>query len=335
MKNIAIYRLFILAFTLACFTQFAQAQDRKNEIQKKINKQYSVDKNVLVDLSNRYGEVRVNTWQKNEVTIEVTVKAWGNNPSQAQEYLDRVTINYNNSSDYIKFETNVGNNNSNWKRGGFEINYLVNMPAANPLKLINKYGATYVGDLQNDVDVIVAYGSFTAGNLSGSETEIDVSYGSAEIASVKDGEINTKYCKFLNVKEGKKLSIVDKYGRVEIGEIDELDIELGYSKLDIERVSKLLKVYAKYSGGRIENVVDGFEEIYIKTSYGSFDIGLDDANNFEFEVETRYGNFKNSTSGLDIKKQIIHNTSQEYAGVKGNGSAKISVYASYGSVKFQ
>jgi hypothetical protein len=62
--------------------------------EKKINKTFDVQKEASLNIDNRYGNVDVITWNKNEIQIEITITTSGNKESQVQKQLDNITVDF-------------------------------------------------------------------------------------------------------------------------------------------------------------------------------------------------------------------------------------------------
>jgi len=312
------------------------AQRNDNEVTKTFEKTYAnISPGLEVEISNKFGEVKINTTNLNVLKVKVEIKAWARNADKAQEILESIEIEHSMSGDQASFETEIDGGFSVNNRSGFEINYEVTMPETSPLDLENKYGEVYLGDHRAELSLEVGYGQLHAGKLMGPDTNIEASYGGVEIEEIANGDLEVKYCKFVEIEKAGILNVEDKYGKTEIGEVDELEIEIAYSKLQIGRVNRTLEIESKYAGGDIESISPDFESIDVETSYGSYDMDVSDASNFSFAVSVRYGSF-NGNNDLDIRKQYKKHASGEYEGVKGRGgNQKINVSASYGSVNFR
>src|SRR5207245_1623043 len=103
---------------------------------KKINRSYTVASKDGLSIENKYGTVEINTWDKNEFKVEITIKSTAESDANAQKQLDRVSINERRTGERIQFITEISNMGSNWGNKGdkrsLEINYMVFMPKNNP-----------------------------------------------------------------------------------------------------------------------------------------------------------------------------------------------------------
>jgi hypothetical protein len=321
---------FIGVFIIS-FGSFAQS-----ELTKTVSEKYLVGASDALDISNKYGKVEIITWNNNEITVDVTIKAWGRNNEQAQKLLDRVEIRRQNNAGFISFRTEL----SDWdvhinERSGFEINYKIQMPKGLSLSVINKFGNTYLDNHEGKLKLDIGYGRLQARKILGASSNVKVSYGSAEIEEIREGELESKYSKPVNIEKVGKLFLDDKYGGVEINEADEIDAHSSYSGLEINILNKSLFVDSKYGSCYVRQVKSSFTSIDADADYGSVTIGFEESASFDFHIKTRYGGFSGGP-GLTYRREIEDNTSKEYEGYKGTqGKAKVKVTSGYGSVKFR
>lgn len=335
MKNIT-YKPIFFFLSLFWVGTICWAQSGENEISKTLTERYDVSANDELEITNKYGEVHVNTWDKSEITIDITIRAWGRSEQDAKKLLERIEIEKNRFDNKIYFKTEVSSGNINIsRRSGFEINYKVNMPKGNPLNLENKYGSVYLDDFEGSLQLEVGYGKLKAKRITGKRSEVKISYGSAEIDEFRDGKLESKYSKPISIELAGDLELEDKYGGVEIGEITTLIGSSAYSGLEIGILHKALDMESKYGSGKVKTVKAGFDEIDVESSYGSFQFGFESDAAFDFDIETKYGSFDYGMD-LNVKKQIEKNyTSNEYAGYyKSPGNGRVKVSSSYGKVKF-
>ncbi len=334
-QKIQIVGMFALLFIAFSNSLFAQ----KARLEKKISEKYTVSKSDKLLIDNRFGEVVVRTWDKKQITVDITIEGYGKNESQAQEMLDKVEIDYGKSGSEISFITRIDKNNNSWSsngKSGYEINYIVNMPKSNPLDLTNKYGSTQLDDFDGKLKLEIGYGKINAGNLGSNEVDILVKYSKATFKDIGGGKLEFRYSGGTSIGKVGDIELSDKYGGVSIEEATSVDAEIAYSGLKIDKLTKELKLDSRYSGCKIYEVQAGFESVDVSTSYGSCTLGFQPNADFDFYATASYGGFKNRLSNVDIQKEVSKNTSTEVEGTHGkSGKAKVRVSASYGSVTFE
>ncbi|MBK7557733.1 MAG: hypothetical protein IPI54_05295 [Chitinophagaceae bacterium] len=80
---------------------FAQNDnDNKNDDNKKygfeksksVNRTYNVSASDRLNISNSFGKVEVNTWNKNEIKVDVSIEVSANTDALAQKMIDRISV---------------------------------------------------------------------------------------------------------------------------------------------------------------------------------------------------------------------------------------------------
>lgn len=300
------------------------------EERKTIQKVYIISKNTPLKIDNRYGKVDVKTWAKNEIKVDITIRAVEASGSKAQEIINSVTITESKSPNNISLSTQINKGKSNWwnnvvsgSNRGVEINYNIYLPKSNELSVNNKYGSVILPDLDGNLKIDVSYGSLNAGNLSGNNITISSSYGSAKIASVKDAALDFKY------------------GSIDLGEANNIKLNIGYC--GGSKVGRLINsgdISVKYSGGFSVGVDKTINKLNLDAAYSPSNIKIDPNANFTYQVNVSYGNFNPGKCIItkedpdpDSRGPKLH---KSYSGYYGKETANhISIDSKYGTIKFQ
>ena len=297
---------------------------------KNYSKTYSADANDVLSIENKYGNVTVNTWNRNEVKVDVQVKVSAGSDDATQKLLDNVNISDSKNGSLISFRTIIGEVKSSWYsvfQGGsskkMEINYTVYMPAKNELVIDDRYGAIYLPDLDGKVTINSAYGSLKAKSLT-NESTLRVKYGNANIDNLNNSTIQLSY------------------GELTIGSVNALTADVSYSPVKIARLHTSAAINLRYGGGlQIGDLDRAVKSLEIYSSYSNVDIGLSGDENADFAIVTRYGDFNYSDHAFTITaknpddEKGFHST-KSYKGYIGraNSGKSITINSSYGNVKF-
>jgi hypothetical protein len=313
----------------------AAAWGQRQEVSKTIDETYPASASDRVLLSNKYGDVVVNTWSRQEVSVKVEIKGWGPSEEAAERMLERVSVAYGKSGADISFTTEISSSSINISdRSGFEVNYTVNMPGTLFLGLENKFGMVSLADFAGPLELEVGYGQLQAGELTGKGVQVAIKYSKGSIEHIADGSLECRYSGNVTLGKAGTLQLSDKYGSVAIGEAREVNADIAYSGLKIDRLTGSLVLESRYSGSSVKEVAAGFGSIEVDNAYGSFTAGFAEKAGFSFEVGVRFGNFK-SLPGTDWQTQVERPTSGEYSGRVGQGNGVVRVESAYGNVKFQ
>lgn len=330
--NILYKILFISLISSVCYAQKPNLQE------KIINKNYdNIDGSSIIEIENKFGDILLETSESQKtVEVEIKIQSWHSNINKAKDLLNQISISDNSSENNIDLETQVPSNTNINDKKGFTIIYTVKSPVDINLNLDNKYGSISLESINGNTEIEVGYGSFKAKDLNGSSNEIEIKYGSGDIDFIEKGEIYSRYLGGLSIGQANDLTIDDKYGNISIGTAGKIEGENAYSNLNINTLRGDIEFESDYGSIKISEINKSFQSINLETSYGSIKIGFENDTAFDFESEVKYGSFKHNIDGLELMKEIEHNTSAEYEGYrfeKGSGR-KIFVKASYGSIKF-
>jgi hypothetical protein len=301
---------------------------------KTFTKSYSVDGNDKLQIDNKYGKITVNTWTKNEVKVDVDIKAYANDDADAQKLIDQTNINSSKDNNVVNFATAINHEENSWwgtmtqngkitKVRKVIINYTVYMPAKSALTINNKYGAVTLPNLDGKLNINNTYGGLIAKALTNTDNVIVVRYGDANIGSLSGSKLNVAY------------------GTLDLTSGDNLDATLSYSPAKIGKLSTSGTFSVRYGNGlEIGDVSKNLKTLKINSSYAPIKLGSLNDTNADFDVTVHYGDFiydgsTNVTSKTpDTEKG--YSSTKNYKGHvgKGNNDKVITVKSNYSSVKF-
>ena len=300
---------------------------------KNYSKSYSVNSNDKLALDNKYGRVNINTWNKNEIKVDVQIKASASDDETARKLIDAISISDSKDGNTVSFRTNFGTGNSSiWNlfnnmndRHRAEVNYTVYMPSTMSLDLRNRYGSTSLPDLSGRVTINNAYGSLVARALTNSSNEFNFHYCEVNIEEVKGCDLNLSY------------------GSLKLGTVGRLEANVNYAPIDIEKLNNSGTINAKYGGGvKIGEISKALKNLDIDTKYSSVNIGLKGDESFDFDVTVKYGSFNFDDNRLKITGKSPddsrgYHPTKNYKGYAGNSNSnnKISINTTYQSVKLE
>jgi len=342
--------LFLLATTLS-------AQPATKEF----HKEYTAGPNTTLDINNRYGDVKVETNNQNQVTIDVKVTVELPNRERAEKLLSYIDVEFSQNDNTISAKTDIDDkfNFSGWGSGTrrFSIDYTVKMPEKINFTLVNRYGNSDLAPIQGLVKCDIKYGNITAENLSRGNDKplnyVGVAYGKAtindagwldvyarysgdfEIAKSQALLLDSKYSKF---KVGETSSIVgeSKYDNIRIEKINNLVLDAGYSDINVGTLTKKLKFDGGYGAFSVDQIPAGFESLETDTKYIGVKLGIEQGASYQLNAKLSYGDLKFNEDNFQNQKRIIQNNSNETSGIVGketSPTSKVTVSASYGTVK--
>jgi hypothetical protein len=302
------YSTSLLLTTLALST-LANDNDPLVEKKKTYSKSYSLGSSDKVTIDNQFGEMKISTWDKNEVKVEVVISAEAGTDERAQAILDKINIEDGKSGSGVWFKTKMGNdnnnNNNNHREKGektrFSIDYVVMVPARGALDASNQFGPMSIGDYNGEADLESKFGSLTTGKLTNAK-RVSVEFGKANIAGMNNGRLSIKFSR---------------------GVVSNLD---GAVKADFEHCSGVKLM-----------VDNNTKELNINNSFTNLYLDVTTNLSASFDISTSFCDVKNKTS-FAIKKEGEDEERRgpkfdyKYSGKSGSGSTTMKIKSSFGDV---
>jgi len=339
---------------------FANANPGKGKYEKskKINKEFSVNANAILDIHNKYGNVDVVSWNENRVVIEVEIIVSGNTESKVIAKLEDISVTFESSKSKVSARTVFGKKSgwNGWKNNSnmsFEVNYKVKMPVTNEADFNNDYGSISLNELKGKASINCDYGKIIIGSLYHTQNEINIDYtNNSTIGLMNGGSINADYSD-LTVENAKKIDLNADYTNTTFENVEDLDFNCDYGKVQVDKgnnivgngdylsmnfgtIYKNLKIETDYGNIKVDKLMKGFEKVEINSDYANTKIGLDPAASFNFILDLSYAGFSYNGENINYNKKVVKNTSKYYEGYinNENSSSSINISSDYGGVKF-
>jgi hypothetical protein len=323
------------------------------EKKRQINRTFKISPTGKLDIENKFGRVHVNRWDKNEISVEITLIARANSESKAQEILSKLNVDISEMTDIIYCKTQLGSMNSNNQGGskGFEVNYVVSMPNANPLRVKNSFGDTYIATSSARVELESNYGSLKTDKLLGSDNEVKVSFGNGDITFFRGGRLDVSYSHF-KLAEGGKVQLTSGFSEMELGKIDELAVKNKYGEMQITSVQTLsgsasfgdftvrklgssVDMKVQHCGDfRIRSIAKGFRLVNLDGGFSTFDLRFEPETSFTFDIHTSFADVDMPKAGATFSLIDEQNNAWHYKGKMGKlAGGNVFIKSTYGDVE--
>ena len=353
----AIYKITLLLFLVPFITFSNNDKKKKHEKSKKITKKFSVNSNASVDISNKYGNIYVTTWDKNTVEFDIKITVKGNDEDKVARRLNAINVLFDASSNLVEAKTVIDKNKSSWSWWGknnnmsYQINYTVKMPKSNNANLNNDYGSISLDELKGKATINCDYGKISIGDLLNETNSINLDYCSKSVINyAKNLDVNIDYSK-LSIEKTGNIKLNTDYSTTEIGEAKNVKFNSDYGTITIDdavnitgggdytslrfgTIRKTASIKAEYGSIRIKNLAKRFELVDITSEYTGIRIGVAAGASFKFNIDLQYSRFKYDEDKVDLFKSIVKSSKKHYEGVYGKGktNAKIKISSQYGGV---
>ena len=331
--------------------------DKRVEKEKKEHKQYTVPDGGKLFIDNTYGKVHINTWDKNEIIIDITVTAKAKTDEQAQEILDRISFSASGDEGgrNVFCKTVLAPQKHNIEESSMQIDYVINAPKKNALDIINKYGDVFLADFAGKLSMHVSYGGLNMQTLTGGDKRIKVAFGSAMVSSIESGVFDISYSNLTidqavdidvtnkygstEITEVRNLKIDQKYGNIEISTVGKLDGNIDYTNLEIGNLQKSADLSLKYCGkANIKTVGTGAEQLIMDVHYSNLFCHFAEGVNLTGDITTSYSSIKKSASfgPIELADLSTNNTNSQHYKIKiGAGKGNMVISAYYSNINFK
>ncbi|MES2332805.1 MAG: hypothetical protein V4539_24565 [Bacteroidota bacterium] len=296
------------------------ADDYASEKTKSYTKTYALSSSDKILLDNTFGEMKITTWNKNEIKVDVNITVKANTDDRAQKIMDMITIEDGKSGSEVFFKTHMkGDNNNridsddddgnrnhnrnhnNNDNSSTKINYTVYLPANATLNATNQFGPLSIGDYDGVVTLDCRFGTLTTGKLS-QPKKVTVQFGKATIESMNNGKLSVQF-----------------------------------SRAQINNLSGDVDASFNQSGGVKINLGNNLKKLDIHNNFGTLYLDADKNLSASFNIKTSFGKFSNETGfavdkNRDEESRYFSSTSS-FTGKAGNGGTPITINNSFGNVK--
>lgn len=311
------------------------ASGEAKEKTKAYTKSYPVNTADQIQIKNVFGKVVVNTWDKNEVKVDVEIKADGDDDASAQKILDKVSVKDSKDTQGVSFKTEIekndeDNNWGSWTDSGKShvkrvvVNYTVYMPAKNALDISNKFGSVTVPDLIGKVSLNLNFSNLIAQQLLSPLNELNIRFGDASIGTLNSEQFNISY------------------GNAKIGTADKLNAKVSFAGLDVDKLKTSGDITLKYTrkglGFKVGELDKSLKALNVDASFSKVNLNADD--DFDFDISTKMGGFDYNNASVNVTDKSPtdgergYNPTKTYKGHAGKkGSNKtVTIKSSYTKV---
>ena len=358
--RIQLYKYALLLAALLPFNLMAtDGLKGKHTKEKTVKKEFVVNSDALLKVSNSYGNLNITSWNENKVVIEVHITVNGNNEEKVSDKLNGITIAIDGTRSIVSAKTLFNENKSSWNWGwgnnsnvNMQIDYNIKVPVKNSVHLNNDYGSITLDRIDGHAKISCDYGRLEIGELHGRNNELNFDYTSkSTIGYIKSGKIKADYSGFTidkaedldinsdytngTISKMQNLTYHNNYGKIEVNEVNNVDGNGDYINVKLGTVHGNVDITSDYGGIQIGNMAADANNLTIRSDYTGVKIGYHPDYHFNFEISTEYA----GVSGKDNFEIIVskeESSEKFYQGYYGASSStnRVSITSDYGGVSF-
>ncbi|MDR0661147.1 MAG: DUF4097 family beta strand repeat-containing protein [Prevotellaceae bacterium] len=314
------------------------------EAEKVVNHNFPASGNHTLVIDNKYGNINVEIWDKDEVSATITITGHSSqNQEMAEEMVNRVKIHANASGRNITFRTELTSVKSNSGNNGNDIRYEVKVPRNIAFNLTNKYGDINIDECGNTAVFDVKYGNFGCAKMKG-DSKLVLGYGNATVqeasnftAEIKYSNLNlgtaqmleldSKYSNIKVDKVGNLDGVASGYDNFKIGEVDVANIDTKYTPIRIGKVNRRLGITNKYGSVKIDDIGEKISTIGLDLGYTDVKLNIPSSVSYDFNITSRYGDVSLTGVTTNIKRRERNNNTLQIEGTVGNNKPTLVLKA--------
>jgi hypothetical protein len=299
---------------------------------RQLTKVFQTNKNTIVDIGNKYGDISIEKWSKDSVSVEIFVRVSEKSHDKLRKKMEGISFELTQSGHYVVINTLIGDSkniilneftklkeNVGMGESQVEINMKIKVPDNLELRISNKFGNVYLDDYMGDVSIDMANGKLKANNLGG-YLNLKISFGDAFLNTIDSGVLEVYYGK-LNLSSARKIRITSKTSDIIITEveqlvanssrdtyrirmIDDFETESSWTDFSITEFKRRSDVRMNFGDIAIENIRSTFESIFIDARSSRINLTFDKKSDVNFDITSNKELNLPVSSKIDKKEQI-------------------------------
>ena len=305
----------------------------QNKLSKEIKKTYSLTNDGALYLENKYGDVYINGWDKEEIEIVANIEANGKNTEKAEELLSLINSSIEVSNKQIIVKSEI----SKKKRGFFNkyfskidpfknekantiINYTISLPKSAEIEISNKYGDVIISDWNGKLKTTVEHGDIRILD-SITNSSLSIAYGKLRANTLyktnilaKDVSISLNNSNLIKLDSNGSDITVDTVFNLELNsnkdnlEVNKVDTVFGtvkYSTITFNNGSKNVNLDLNLAELRILKFSTAYPNIIVDQRSSEVYINISETN-FKFNAQLEQGVLRIPKSLNDINSKVIN-----------------------------
>ncbi len=336
--------------TLLLGIKGAKAHD---EFTKVIKREFAVTPDAQLCISNRFGKVHCDNWEKNSISFEITITVSAADQEEADKKFRKISVDFTDTPSSVTAITNMDEVKSSG-RGRFSIDYMINMPVSVNLDITNKFGDIFINEVQGKARVNLGYGNFEARKLGNSDNLLDIKFSKARVNWITGAVLSLKYSemvldyagslrldsKYSNLDAEKivALNVLFEGGKLNMENSSAVDTKSKFSDIDIQRIDQSLILDIQYGKCNVHEMPADFTAVSIRNKYGNVSVRLSDQSKYNLEADMKYCELDYPSEKAKFTFKSATPTSNNYKGTIGGSDAPVSkvvVRSEYGNVSLK
>lgn len=331
---------------------------------KTISRSLPVDREMTLEVDNKYGNIRITNWDLDSVYIKAEVEAYASDHKRLDKMFRGVDVNITGSNYMVRAQTIFTQNISilfeSFKgltssiipyESKLQINYYIYAPEYLDIRITNKYGDLYMEDNSGKVTLNLSNGALKANSIREindaellfcdasvnrlGKARMSLSFSEIKIDEAKDLNITSISSK-LNIEHTETMRIESKRDKYYLGTAVSIRGNLYFTDFMIEELQKEINVSTKYGDLDADFISRDIEMITINSDFTDISLTFDPSVSYNLEIRHLNSFLVLPDKSDNIEKKTINEDHKEYMtyGIIGHkpGNVKVIIDATRGNI---
>jgi hypothetical protein len=301
-------------------------------------KSFKLKPGTQVQVSNKYGNINVITWEKDSVRFEVTISVQSKQESRLTKIISSIDCEMISTASFISARTVFHDNNATfWKDvvsyagkvintgNNLTINYNVYLPSAQPLKIDNKFGNIYMDSRRGGTDLTLANGDLQGRDFGGN-LKLKLEFSSASLQDVGNAQFEINYSD-ISLQNAEALAFTGKSSTLDIERVENLEInsvrdkinlrscgsingDASFSRIRINALENNCTLITKYGELRLNGISRNFRNLFVRAEYTDVLFTFNSQASYSMDLIHDAKTSLNITPAIsnNLKKEVVNST---------------------------
>lgn len=334
----------------------------QEKVTKKIAKTYAMTDTGELYLENKYGNINLFGWEKDEVSVSINIVVSHRKKENAEDLMKRIRPVIRDSDNYVSISYEIAEKSSgfftnlfdkanpfDFDRSNIQIDYTIYMPAKAGLDVANTFGDVIIEDWVGKLKADVEHGNLWI-NENLNRIDIDIKYGKLKAQSIdygtisiKNGELDMENAKSLKLTSSgtdiqmekvTSLELFSNKDEVTLDEVGTIYGTLKFTTIQLKRLTKDVDLNMRVADFRVSRILDPKADIAIDQESSEVSLNITEfSHRFEATLEEGLVRLPKTYENVDSKMLDEGKRIREIRATYGkNIQGRISIKGKKGAV---
>lgn len=231
-----------------------------------------------IDVTNKFGNVKVMHWNKHSVKVNVNIRANAVSNALTEKYLDNIQIKKEVKNKVLSLQTHMSDvpQNQDKKNSYCTVDYLIYMPENTQLRIENSFGNISLPEFFAPLMISLQHGNLDVPIINNAESQLNIKFGKAVISELVGARINSANSN-VDIQVLKDADIKFERGVLTAQDVENIKGKIKYAKSYFNNLNQMIELDVAYTTDlRLGNLNKDLKQLKINTTYS--DIQLADFN---------------------------------------------------------